>query len=105
MDPHTEMILEEYDQQLPLFRRLERIVQITLQDILDSNGLMVTAVNTRIKTRESLAGKLELKGYKYHSISDITDILGSRIITLYTDDVDRIAACPRHWLMSQIGRS
>lgn len=92
MDPHTEMILEEYDQQLPLFRRLERIVQITLQDILDSNGLMVTAVNTRIKTRESLAGKLELKGYKYHSISDITDILGSRIITLYTDDVDRIAS-------------
>lgn len=92
MDPHTEMILEEYDQQLPLFRRLERIVQITLQDILGSNGLMVTAVNTRIKTRESLAGKLELKGYKYHSISDITDILGSRIITLYTDDVDRIAA-------------
>lgn len=92
MDPHTEMILEEYDQQLPLFRRLERIVQITLQDILDSNGLMVTAVNTRIKTRESLAGKLELKGYKYHSISDITDIIGSRIITLYTDDVDRIAA-------------
>ena len=86
------MILEEYDQQLPLFRRLERIVQITLQDILDSNGLMVTAVNTRIKTRESLAGKLELKGYKYHSLSDITDILGSRIITLYTDDVDRIAA-------------
>lgn len=92
MDPHTEMILEEYDQQLPLFRRLERIVQITLQDILDSNGLMVTAVNTRIKTRESLAGKLELKGYKYHSISDITDILGARVITLYTDDVDRIAA-------------
>lgn len=86
------MILEEYDQQLPLFRRLERIVQITLQDILDSNGLMVTAVNTRIKTRESLAGKLELKGYKYHSISDITDILGARVITLYTDDVDRIAA-------------
>lgn len=86
------MILAEYDQQLPLFRRLERIVQITLQDILDSNGLMVTAVNTRIKTRESLAGKLELKGYKYHSIRDITDILGSRIITLYTDDVDRIAA-------------
>ena len=76
MDPHTEMILEEYDQQLPLFRRLERIVQITLQDILDKNGLMVTAVTTRIKTRESLAGKLELKGSKYHSISDITDVLG-----------------------------
>lgn len=92
MDPHSEMILAEYDQQLPIFRRLERIVQITLQDILDKSGLMVTAVSTRLKTRESLAGKLELKGSKYHSISDVTDILGARIITFYTDDVDRIAA-------------
>ena len=92
MDPHTEIILAEYDQQLPLFRRLERIVQITLQDILDNNGLAVTAVSTRVKTRESLAGKLELKGDKYQSIRDITDILGARIVTLYTDDVDRIAA-------------
>lgn len=92
MDLHTEMILEEYDAQLPLYRRLERIVQITLQDALSNNGLMVTAVVTRIKDRESLAGKLENKGDKYHTLSDITDILGARIITLYTDDVDRIAA-------------
>ena len=92
MNPRTEMILAEYDEQLPLFRRLERIVQITLQNILDSNGLMVTAVSTRIKTRESLAGKLESKGQKYNSLSDITDILGARIVTFYTDDVDHIAA-------------
>lgn len=92
MNPLTEMILAEYDERLPLFRRLERIVQITLQNILDSNGLMVTAVSTRIKTRESLAGKLESKGQKYNSLSDITDILGARIVTFYTDDVDHIAA-------------
>lgn len=92
MNPRTEMILAEYDERLPLFRRLERIVQITLQNILDSNGLMVTAVSTRIKTRESLAGKLESKGQKYNSLSDITDILGARIVTFYTDDVDHIAA-------------
>lgn len=92
MNPRTEMILAEYDERLPLFRRLERIVQITLQNILDSNGLMVTAVSTRIKTRESLAGKLESKGQKYNFLSDITDILGARIVTFYTDDVDHIAA-------------
>ncbi len=92
MNPRTEIILAEYDERLPLFRRLERIVQITLQNILDSNGLMVTAVSTRIKTRESLAGKLESKGHKYNSLSDITDILGARIVTFYTDDVDHIAA-------------
>lgn len=86
------MILEEYEAQLPIFRRLERIVQITLQNALDSNGLMVTAIVTRIKARESLANKIALKRDKYHSLNDITDILGARIITLYTDDVDRLAA-------------
>ena len=92
MNIHNEMILAEYDALLPIYRRLERIVEISLQNIIDSNGLTVTAVSARVKSRESLAGKLALKGDKYHSLSDITDILGARIITFYTDDVDRIAA-------------
>ena len=86
------MILAEYDALLPIYRRLERIVEISLQNIIDNNGLTVTAVSARVKSRESLAGKLALKGDKYHSLGDITDILGARIITFYTDDVDRIAA-------------
>ena len=92
MNIHNEMILAEYDALLPIYRRLERIVEISLQNIIDSNGLTVTAVSARVKSRESLAGKLALKGDKYHSLGDITDILGARIITFYTDDVDRIAA-------------
>ncbi len=92
MNLHNEMILAEYDAQLPIYRRLERIVEISLQNIIDSNGLTVTAVSARVKSRESLAGKLEHKGDKYHSLGDITDILGARVITFYTDDVDRIAA-------------
>ena len=92
MDLHAEMIMAEYEALLTDIKRLESIVQTTLEDALHSNGLIVTAVKTRIKTADSLAGKLALKGNKYHSISDITDILGARIITFYTDDVDRIAA-------------
>ena len=92
MNIQNEMILAEYDALLPIYRRLERIVEISLQNIIDNNGLTVTAVSARVKSRESLAGKLALKGDKYHSLGDITDILGARIITFYTDDVDRIAA-------------
>ena len=92
LDLHCQMILEEYREALPTLERMQAEVLNTLRKALERNGLVVTAVETRIKTVESLAGKLALKGGKYATLSDITDILGARIITFYTDDVDRIAS-------------
>lgn len=89
---HTEVILEEYRAQREVFERMQREVEQVLNEALQRNGLTVTAVTSRIKTEESLIGKLARKGNKYNTLSDITDILGARIITFYTDDVDRIAA-------------
>ena len=92
MDLHTEMLLEEYRGAIPVFEKMEAEVVGTLREALQRNGLIVTAIESRIKTEESLAGKLALKGAKYATLSDITDVLGARIVTFYTDDVDRIAA-------------
>ena len=92
MDLHSELILEEFREARPVFEKMQAEVTRILNEALARNGLIVTAVETRIKTEESLAGKLALKGAKYATLSDITDILGARIITFYTDDVDRIAA-------------
>lgn len=92
MDLHSQIILDEYREALPVFEHMQTEVQAKLHDALDRNGIIVTTIETRIKTEESLAGKLALKGAKYTSLSDITDILGGRIVTFYTDDVDRIAA-------------
>ena len=92
MDLHSQIILDEYREALPVFERMKTEVQAKLREALDRNGIIVTTIETRIKTEESLAGKLALKGAKYTSLSDITDILGGRIVTFYTDDVDRIAA-------------
>ena len=92
MDLHTELILDEYRAQRPVFEKMQVEVERVLKDALKRSGLVVTAVTSRIKTEESLTGKLALKGHKYNALSDITDILGARIITFYTDDVDRIAA-------------
>lgn len=47
-------------------------------------------IEGRIKDRESLKGKIEIKD-KYTTLSEITDICGIRIITFFSDDVDKIA--------------
>ena len=92
LDLHCEMILDEYRERRALHERLREVVTQTLHRIVDDNHLYVTAIESRIKTEKSLAGKLELKGHKYATLDDITDILGCRIITFYTDEVDKIAA-------------
>ena len=92
MDLHTEMILEEYRSALPVLEQLKGAVLTELQAALNRSGLIVTALEARVKTEQSLAGKLALKGGKYASLTDITDLVGAHIVTLYTDDVDRIAS-------------
>lgn len=92
LDLHSEMILDEYREKRPLFERLQTVVDGEIKRIVADNHLYVTAMESRIKKEKSLAGKLELKGNKYATLSDITDILGCRIITFYTEEVDKIAA-------------
>ena len=92
LDLHSEMILDEYREKRPLFEKLQAVVDGEIRRIVTDNHLYVTAMESRIKKEKSLAGKLELKGHKYATLSDITDILGCRIITFYTEEVDKIAA-------------
>lgn len=92
LDPHSETILQEYREQLPQFLEAEKQIVKTLRDYLSEAGVWVAAVESRVKTESSLVGKLELKGAKYKSMADITDILGLRVITFYPDDVDKVAS-------------
>ena len=92
MDAHGEMLLQQYRERLPLLEQLERTVVQRLEEGLQRQHIQVTAIDHRIKAEASLAGKLERKGGKYRSIDNITDLLGVRVITFYTDDVDKVAA-------------
>lgn len=92
LDPHCEAILQEYQDNLPRFRELEIRVRDSLKRTFSEAGLVVASIESRIKGYDSLAGKLELKGHKYKSLADITDILGMRVITFYIDDVDKVAS-------------
>ena len=89
---HDEMILEEYRVKYPLLERMKTVVLERLHQCVDENHIIVAGIEARIKTENSLMGKLELKGYKYRTLEDITDILGARIITFFSDEVDLISA-------------
>lgn len=91
-DLHQQMILEAYREALPVLEQLKTDVLVTLHEALDDSRLFLTAIEARVKKEKSLAGKLALKGAKYATLTDITDLVGARVITSYTDDVDRIAS-------------
>ena len=97
-DPHSESLLREYRENLPLFKEACKQLTDRIAEILRDAGILVASVESRVKTESSLAGKLELKGAKYKTLADITDIVGLRVITFYLDDVDKVAsAVERHF--------
>lgn len=92
LDLHGRAILEEYRSLYPVYERLRELVPQFISRSLKEARVLVTALESRVKTESSLAGKLALKGGKYAGILDITDIVGARVITFYSADVDKIAA-------------
>lgn len=92
LDLHSQMLMEQYHEQLPVYERLSQLAYNALRKALDEQHVKVTALDYRVKGADSLAGKLELKGAKYHTLADVTDIVGMRVITFYGTDVDKVAA-------------
>ena len=92
LNPHCEQLMQQYRDMLPELERVSEEAYNRLRFALRQQGIYITAFERRIKTEKSLAGKLELKGAKYKSIEDVTDLVGLRVITFYTDDVDKVAA-------------
>ena len=90
--PHTAELLESYHEQLPQLEQLIELASNLLKAALREQNIQLNTFEGRIKTEESLAGKLEKKGYKYRTLHDVTDVVGIRVVTYYTDDVDKVAA-------------
>jgi ppGpp synthetase/RelA/SpoT-type nucleotidyltranferase len=66
-------------------------VETLMKDLLSERGARVHSVTHRVKQRESLERKLARAEKEYARISDITDVLGLRVITYFPDEVDQVA--------------
>ena len=84
--------MEQYHERQAVYQRLAQEALEALRQALKKQHVAVIALEHRVKTESSLAGKLELKGAKYHTLDDVTDIMGMRVVTFYSDDVDKVAA-------------
>ena len=92
LDPHSQELLEQYRNLLPVYGQMAEVIPEKLKGFFSGAGIIVAAVEHRVKSEDSLEGKLRLKGGKYRDIFDITDIVGLRVITFYIDDVDKVAS-------------
>jgi len=90
MNLRDRLILEDYRKQRDNFVRLGDEVHNILDDIMEELGIGVLAIEHRVKTEKSLAGKLERSGGWYSQFDDLMDILGARIICYFSDEIDKI---------------
>lgn len=69
--------------------RTRQVLGATLEHVLLDHrpALKVHSVNTRIKSAESLAGKLARPDKTYRHLWDVTDLVGLRVITYFEDDI------------------
>ena len=92
LDFHAQELLAQYHQLRPIYEQMAAMIPEKLKKFFAEAGIIVAAVEHRVKTEDSLVGKLNLKGHKYKSIYDITDLVGIRVISFYTNDVDKVAS-------------
>ena len=86
-----EVIVNEYeDQKVSLSVLGPKIVQL-IKDLADGYYISLHDIKSRIKEKESLVKKVQKKEGKYNQLSEITDVLGVRVITYFNDDVDKLA--------------
>lgn len=85
---HKE-IVEEYSASRGSYEDCLNYVENTVKNIIKSQSINVHEIIGRVKTVESLEGKVKRKNYS--NLAEITDLCGIRIITYFSDDVDKIA--------------
>ena len=83
-------ILAEYDRKKELYQGFAPLIKSLLSTLISREGIKIHAISSRVKTRQSLKNKIDSKP-EYSNLADITDILGIRVITHFSDEVDAIS--------------
>lgn len=86
----SEELILKYNNNLSLYEQLRIEMEKYLEKLLKDENISFHTIVSRTKDIDSLAKKIELKN-KYQALEEITDLVGIRIITYYSDTVDLIS--------------
>ena len=89
MNQSHKKIVDGYSVSRGSYEDCLNYVENTVKNIIKSESINVHEIIGRVKTVESLKGKVKRKNYS--NLAEITDLCGIRIITYFSDDVDKIA--------------
>ena len=82
---------QDYDSLVEKYRRIREIVYERLEYELTRSNIKIMQLPWRIKTWDSIEEKWTRKADKYLNVSEITDLLGFRIICYFSSQVDEAA--------------
>ncbi|MEI6856843.1 hypothetical protein [Psychrilyobacter sp.] len=84
----VDRFLKKYDKMLPVYKEMVEVIQEIFENEIENKNYRLQSTNFRIKTKGSLSKKIHDKGRKYQRLSDITDVIGFRVVTFMEDQVD-----------------
>ncbi len=73
------------------YKGIESIVESKMKEALNVDDNPLIHITHRVKTMESIKGKVQRKPDLYPSVYMMRDILGFRVICYFSDDVDKAA--------------
>lgn len=85
-------ILKTFKKQETLYRDFMLKIELLVKELLTNNDIKYHKLESRLKTLSRLDEKIKRKNNKYNKLSDVTDIIGLRLITFFEDEVDKIAS-------------
>lgn len=86
-----DRIVSEYERCAEAYKEMAIALRELISDLIEAEGIPIHSVTCRVKSRDSLVGKLQRDGSRYDDLSDITDVCGVRVITYFPDAVDAVA--------------
>lgn len=102
MGSAEQKLINEYRQLRDMYLELDSYIYDILERAVREHNLFVLDISHRVKGVESLRGKFDRKMGKYKKLSEITDLVGFRIIPFFSDAVDEVTSfLPEYFVIDE----